>query len=101
MYLLSSSFSDQLSMKLGGEGQGQICLPRPSVTALMSVLRQQLDYLVDSERFLIASKIGELLGRKVSGGKARGRVPDSGASIKAEGFFVKNLVKLVNLVPGR
>jgi hypothetical protein len=42
-FQVSLDFSDQLLIKSGGAGagEGQICLPRPSATALLSGLRQK------------------------------------------------------------
>jgi hypothetical protein len=55
--------------------------------------------------FKMASKIGELLGRyqeypAKSMGKQGEGIHDSGASKKLAGFFIRNLVKLVNPIPG-
>jgi hypothetical protein len=57
--------------------------------------------------FLIASQIGKLLRSyqeypaKSVGKQAKGRISDSGASKKLAGFFIWNLVKLVNSIPGK
>jgi hypothetical protein len=64
---------------------------------------QQLDYLMDNRMFLMAVKL--MNGSELSGiscqvrGQARGRICNGGASKKCAGFFIRNLVNLVNLVP--
>jgi hypothetical protein len=68
-------------------------------------LFQQLAYLVFRRMFLTASTIGELLGSyqeypaKSEGKQEEEFLTDSGNSKKLAGLFIRNLVKLVNLVP--
>jgi hypothetical protein len=64
---------------------------------------QQLDYLMDNRIFLMAVKL--MNGSEFSeiscqvSGQARGRILDGSTCKKLAGFFIRNLVNLVNLVP--
>jgi hypothetical protein len=56
---VSLDFSDQLSVKSGqglGQGQAQICLPRPSATALLSGRRQKQNSSVIYQRSIFLCK---------------------------------------------
>jgi hypothetical protein len=85
-----------------GSGIHQIVL---WILSGLCYLRQQLADLVLSKKFLIAIKISNSLSSsqeypaKSVRRRARGIIPNSGASNKLAGFFIMILLKLVNLAP--